>query len=112
MDLKAKLQQLIKSSATLQSLPPEELKFRADAMLSADDAAMTEFIKILETESAQIKKIDDDFAKKAGELNDLVAEANQLEKEANTMFRKEEEEEERGAEEQKAEDLLKKLDEV
>ena len=112
MDLKAKLLQLIKSSPTLQSLPADELKFRADAMLSADEAAQAEFITILKNESAQMQKIDNDFAKKAGELNNLVAEANQLEKEAETMFRKEQEEEERGTEEQKAEDLLKKLDDV
>ena len=112
MDLKAKLQKLIKNSPTLQSLGAEELKFRTNAMLSSNETAMAEFIKILENEAAQIKKIDDDYAKKAGELNDLVAEAKQLENEANALFRKEKETEERGAEEQKAEDLLKKLDEV
>lgn len=112
MDLTAQLQQLIKNSTTLQSLTADELKFRAKAMLSADSKAQAAFIKILENESAQISKIDEDYAKKAGELTELVAEAKQLEKEAKIMFRKDEEESERGAEEQKAEDLLKKLDEV
>lgn len=112
MDLKEKLQQLIKNSPTLQSLPAEELQFRTQSMLNADEVAMTEFIKILENETVQMKRIDDNFAKKADELNNLMAEANQLEHEAETIIRQEKEEEERGAETEKAESLLKQLDSV
>ncbi|MFC1647694.1 hypothetical protein ACFL10_01730 [Patescibacteria group bacterium] len=112
MDLKAQLQELIKNSPTLKSLSAEERAFRSNAMLSGDEAALKRYIEILEEESAQMKQIDENFAKEAEGLNELVEEVNQLEKEAEGVVRKEEEAEERVGEEEKAEELIKKLNEV
>jgi len=112
MDLKAKLLQLIKNSPTLQSLPAEELKFRTEAMLNADEAGIMNFITILENEAVAMKKIDNDYAAQADDINNLVEEANQLEKEAENLVRKDIEADERSGDEAAAENLLGKLDDV
>lgn len=112
MDLKEKLIQLIKKSPTLTSLSEEEKKFRANAMLNSSEESKQKFITILENEASQMKKIDDDFAQQAGEIQGLMAEAKQLEKEAETLFRKDEEAFERVGDEDKANQLLAELDKI
>lgn len=112
MDLKAQLTQLIADSPTLQSLSAEEKNFRADAMLNSNEQAMAEFIKILQNEKAQFQKADENYAKSTAEIEGLVAEAKQLEKEAEGLIRKETEAEEQVSEKEHAENLLKQLDEI
>lgn len=109
MDLTAKLKELIKNSPTLKSLSPDEMKFRAEAMLNADPQAQAEFVKVLEQETAQINKIDEAYAKEAG---DLLAEAKGLEKEANSLLRHEQEDSAKAEEDASADDILKQLDQV
>ena len=111
-ELKARLQELIKNSPALQSLPPEARKMRADIMLSSSPAQMQNFIDVLEEEAASLKKIDEDFVKQADHINSLMAEAKELEKSANREMSKEDEEMERKEEEEKAAKLLAKLDDI
>ena len=108
-DLKAKLTKLIKNSPTLKSLSPEEFKFRAGAMLSAEPKAQAEFVKILEQESAKLNQIDEAYVKEA---NDLITEAKALEAEAEGLFRKEKEDTEQSEKEKSADDILKMLDQI
>lgn len=110
--LKAKLQKLINESRTLNSLPANARKTRANLMLASDPATMQKFIEVLENETAQMKKIDDDFQKNAAELGNLIAEAKHLETEANTILRKEAEKEEQAGDQKKAEELLAQLDKI
>lgn len=109
MDLTAKLKELIKNSPTLKSLSPDEIKFRAEAMLSANPQAQAEFIKVLEQEAIQLNKIDEAYVKEA---NDLLSEAKGLEKEANTLLRKEKEDTTQAEEKVSADDILKQLDNI
>ncbi|MFC1655966.1 hypothetical protein ACFL3C_03790 [Patescibacteria group bacterium] len=111
-DLKARLQELINNSAALKSLPPEARKMRADAMLSSSPTLMQNFINVLEEEATELKKIDEDFVKNAAHIGDLVAEAKELEKEANREIRKEDEAVGRKQEEKEAAALLAKLDDI
>lgn len=111
-DLKARLQELIKNSPALQSLPPEALKMRTDIMLASSPTEMQNFITVLEEEALQLKKIDDDFVKNADHINDLIAEAKELEKAAGREISKEDEASERKQEEDQAAALLAKLDNV
>lgn len=111
-DLKLKLQELIENSVALQSLPEEARNVRTKAMLEANDATMKQFITVLENETKQLQKIDADTASQTEEINSLIEEAKQLEKEAKREIRKEEEVSERAAEESKAEDILKELDNI
>ncbi len=110
--LKSQLQELIANSAALNSLPQEARDIRINAMLNADDATMQQFIDVFTNEAMQLEKINQDMAKDAEEIGGLIAEAKQLEKEAEREIRKEAEGSERAGEEAKAEDLLKQLDEI
>jgi hypothetical protein len=112
VNLKLKLQDLIDNSPALSSLPEADREVRKKAMLSADDETMQQFVAVLENESAQMQKLDEDMAVQTEEINSLITEANELEKEAKRELRKQEEKTERSEEKQKAEALLKKLDEV
>lgn len=112
MEIKLRLQELIKNSPAIQSLLEADREARTKAMLSADDDTMNQFIAVLENEAAQMQKLDSDMASKTEEINSLLAEANQLEKEAQREIRKEAEASERAGEESKAEDLLKQLDDI
>jgi len=112
MEIKLQLQELIENSPALQSLPEEAREVRKKAMLSADDDTMNQFIAVLESEASQMKKIDDDMASKTEEINKLLAEAKQLEQEAQREVRKQEESIERESEQLKADELLKKLDDI
>ena len=111
-EIKETLQKLIDNSPALSSLPEADREVRKKAMLSADDETMQQFVAVLENESAQMQKLDEDMADQTEEINGLIAEANQLEKEAERELRKQEEKTERSEEKQKAEALLKKLDEI
>lgn len=111
-ELKLQLQELIANSTALKSLPQEARDMRANAMLNADEDTMKQFVAVLENESAQLQKIDDDMASQTDEINSLIAEAKQLEKDAQREIRKDAEVSERTDSETKAEDLLKKLDEI
>lgn len=110
MDLKAKLLQLMKNSPTFQSLSAEDQKIRASAMLSADEEGMKNFIDIFEQEAKAMNKIDQDYAGQTEEINNLITEADQLEKQVNRAIIKEKEITDRNTEEEEAENLLKKLE--
>lgn len=111
-DLKLQLQELIENSVALKSLPPEARDIRTKAMLSADDATIKQFITVLGNEAKQLGKIDADMAKQTKEISSLIEEAKQLEQEAKREIRKEAEVSERTESESKAEELLKKLDDI
>ncbi len=110
MDLKAKLQQLMKNSPTFQSLSPEDQKIRAKAMLSANEEVMKNFIDIFEQEAKEMNKINQDYAGQTDEINNLLSEADQLEKQVNRAIIKEKEGAARSTEEEEADNLLKKLE--
>jgi hypothetical protein len=110
--LKKHLQELIASSPALQSLTPEERSLRAEIMLSADEDTMKEFIDVLEEEKEQEQEIEKEFSQKEEELKNLLAEAKELEKSANREILKEKEKLSKAESEEKAEDLLDKLDDI
>jgi hypothetical protein len=109
---RAHLQELVNNSAALNSLPEDARTMRAEMMLSADPDTMLEFIKVLEEEAAKLQKMDEDFVKKTEEIEGLVVEAQQLEKEAEREIRHAEEDEEKVKSEAHAAALLKKLDNI
>jgi len=110
--LQMQLQELIANSAALNSLPQEARDIRTNAMLSADDSTMQQFIDVLSNEAMQLEKINQDMASQTEEIGVLVAEAKQLEKQAERAISKEAESSERAGEEAQADALLKQLDEI
>ncbi len=112
VNLKTRLQELIKNSSALQSLPPEARKMRADIMLASSPTLMQNFINVLEEEAARLKKIDEKFVKDAAHIGNLISEVKELEQTANREIRKENEALERKHEEDEAAALLAKLDNI
>lgn len=111
MDLKEKLLKLIKNSPTMQNMDKQQMKLRVEAMLTSDDEALKKFIEIFEDEAKEINKIEKEFEQGADEIGNLINEAKQLDDETNKSFLKEKETKSKAHDEQKAEDLLNKLEE-
>ncbi|MBU1557414.1 hypothetical protein KKC45_00415 [Patescibacteria group bacterium] len=111
-EIKSQLAELIDASPAINSLPADAKAARKKLMLSADEETMYKFIDVLENEKVEMEKIDDEFAAEAEEIDALLNEATQLEKEAEREIRKEEEEAERAGDLAKADALLAELDEI
>jgi len=111
-ELKAQLEALIDASTAINSLPAEEKAARKELMLAADEETMHKFIEVLENEKVEMAKIDEEFTAEAEEIDALLSEANQLQKEAEREIRKEAEESEKAVDLAKAESLLAQLDEI
>ncbi|MBA4337089.1 hypothetical protein C0416_04960 [bacterium] len=111
-EVKNRLSELIANSVAIQGLPVQEREEREKSMLAADEETMLRFIDVLEEEVKQVEKLNETLQEDAEEINKLIAEANQLEKQAEREIRKNAEAVEREKDDLRAEELLRKLDEI
>lgn len=110
--LKQRLQGLINSSITFNSLPEETQKMWTDIMLSADPNTMKGFIEALAEEAASVDQFEKETEEDMAEIEELTKEANQLERNVKSDMLVIKEEEDRGKDIEKADVLLKKLEKI
>ena len=110
--LKQRLQGLINSSITFNSFPKKTQKMWEGIMLSADPDTMKEFIEALGEEAASVSEFEKETKGDMAEIEGLIKEANQLEKNIKSDMLAIEEEEDRGKDIKKADVLLKKLEKI
>jgi hypothetical protein len=108
-DKKTYLKTLLENSPSLKSLPEEARRIQIMAILKGNPEELERFIMIFEEENSAMQKIDNDFLKQSKEIEHLVAEAKQLEINANKEIRNEKEEKVTIEEEKTANALLNQI---
>ena len=87
--LMQRLKDLIMESASINSLPEDKKKETVNRMFSSTPEQMQELVKILENEAVEMAKLDEEERKKIEEVESLLKEVEETEKELKTELRKE-----------------------
>lgn len=111
-ELKQKLQELILKSEAINSLEEADKTEMIEKLLAADPDQMQEAITVLETEIAEEDSIAREMAELEPEIEKLETEMTKVEKDIKLEERKSAEAAESIEDKQKAENLLKKLDDI
>lgn len=112
MNLEENLKQLVDNSPVISDLPEGEKKDLINRMLSASPDQMTELIKIFEDAQAEFESISQEIVDLESEIKGLSAEVKNLETVLGKKIIKAEEMVSRKNDDEKAEDLLKRLEEI
>jgi len=110
--LKLKLKDLISKSEAIKTLPEKERAERINLMMLANDDQTKQLIKIFEDEQFRLKQINENFPAHEAEINKYLEEEKEKLKTNSRKDLKIKEKVESQNEEEYAENLLKKLDEI
>ena len=111
-ELKQRLQELINQSEAIKSLEEADKTEIIGKLLAATPDQMQEAITVLETEIAEEDSIAKEMAELEPEIEQLESDMTKVEKDIKREERKSAEAAESVEDKQKAEDLLKKLDDI
>lgn len=111
-ELQKLLQQLINGSEAIQSLPAEEKRAQVQRMMSATPEKMQQLVEVFENEKAELQQIDEEFLSHEEEINGLISEVKAIKTKEDRVKRIELEKTTIIEDQQKAEMLLKKLDDI
>ncbi len=112
MNLEENLKQLVDNSPVISDLPEDEKKDLINRILSASPDQMTELIKIFEDAQAEFESISQEIVDLESEIRGLNAEVKNLETVLGKKIIKAEEMVSQKNDDEKAEDLLKRLEEI
>lgn len=112
MDLKENLRQLVDNSPVISDLPEGERRGLVNRMLSASPDQMTELVKIFEDAQIEFESISREIVGLEDEIKQLDAEVKNLEAVLGKKILKAEEMVSQRGDNEKAEELLKKLEEI
>lgn len=111
-DLKQQLQELLNQSEAIQSLPAAQKKAQIERMLSATPSQMKQLITVFEEEVAELQSIDEEFLSHEEEINELITVVKKEKSVAKRKDRIEKEKVSNASDQEKANMLLKKLDDI
>lgn len=111
-DTDARLLELINQSEAIQSLEEKERKTQIEKMMAATPEQKEQLIAVFEQEKAELEQIDEEFLSHEEEINGLIAEIKQIKAAAERAERIAEENRTRSQDDEKADMLLKKLDDI
>jgi predicted nucleic acid-binding Zn-ribbon protein len=112
MNLEENLKQLVDNSPVISDLPEAEREDLINRILSASPDQMTELIKIFEGAQAEFESISQEIVDLESEIKGLNAEVKNLETVLGKKIIKAEEIVSQKNDDEKAEDLLKRLEEI
>ena len=111
-EIKENLRTLAENSPALKTVNEEERTERIDAMMGSTPEQMLQLIKIFEEENLRMNQIDEDFEGHEQEIKQFLADSKIEKKNNERKERIEKEIVNKANDENYAEDLLKKLDEI
>ncbi len=112
MDIEEHLEQLVDNSPVLNDLPEDERRGLVNRILSASPDQMAELIKIFEDAQADFENISQEIVDLESEIKELGAEIKNMEAVLGKKIIKAEEMVSQKNDNEKADELLKKLEEI
>ena len=112
MDIEERLKQLVDNSPILNDLPEDERRDFVNRILSASPDQMTELIEIFEDTQADFENISREIVDLEGEIKELSAGAKILDTILGKKILKAEEMVSQKNDDNRADELLKKLEEI
>lgn len=111
-DLKARLQELIETSESINEIPKAEREALIKEMMAGDAEQLKEFIAALEDEQKELEEVDENVDELTEALDESISDAKILEQEAAKDKLKEDEQKEKQIANKTIQALLSQLDQA